>query len=789
MKVRLFYILLLLLPGPLLFGQLAKVELRITNPAEEVDPKLISVRVNKLSVPNRFENSSLLLRLPKGENIVHLSYTGFKRQDFILQIKGDTLIYFKFEQEATTLEEVKIQGQGIDLDAPQMSVERVSTKELLKLPILMGELDIQRGLQTLSGVSSVGEGANGLNIRGGSTDQNLLLIDNTPIYNPTHLFGLLSVVPSEAISRIDLYKGAIPVNYGGRIASVIDLKTADPSLEKLKVKGGAGLIASKLSIEAPIIKQKLSFQLVGRASFTSFLLHNFKNLRPFNGHFNELYGQLLFRPSDKDKLSLMHFNTYDFTSIEGVSIDPEINNSNVSEIAYRIENSALKWTHAFGNKKLFSNLILSQSRYRPSLNSPDSLLSVRVDNSILNQKASFNLLHNKAERQIEGGAEVQLNKIEAGNYFENHVNTFSLPLEKSLESAAYLNYQSPILGDKMKANLGLRYSWFLNLGPAVYREYSLSGNEITEESAKETVEISSHKAYHTYGGFEPRISLAYSLSEESSLKANLTVSRQYIQIVANNTTPLPVSRWKTSDQYLKPQVGKLYTFGYYRSSPSQKFSFSGEVYFRQTANYTDVKMGSNFLLKPFVETELLQGKNKAYGFETSLNRVFGQTTLNLNYTFSRSFNKIVGQSPYSEINSGNWYRSNFDRPHAFNVSLKIQQSPIHHFAFYFTFASGRPYTAPEGIVRLEGKNYPIYIDRNNARIPAYHRLDFSWLIENPRQGNRRLKGNWAFNVYNLYAHKNIYSIFFNNTIGALNAYKLSVFASAIPSLSYNFTFE
>ncbi len=771
------------------FSQNVVISFVIENSPEEVEPQYISVLVNG-NAPREMKvnKNSISLSRPPGFYKIVLSYTGFRNLTHLIDLKKDTLINARFYAETSELEQVTVNGRFSNMDRPVMGVERISVKELLKTPILMGELDIQRGLQTLPGVSSVGEGANGLNIRGGSTDQNLILLEGTPIYNPTHLFGLISVVPSEAVSGIDLHKGLIPVKYGGRIASVIDLKTPDPSDESLKLKGGIGLLASKFSIETPLINQKLSVKLAARSAFTGFMLNSFRNLKSYDGGFNEIYTKLLYKPGKQDRVSFMLFHTDDFTQVEGIPVNPEINTSNISRISYAMNNYSFKWNHSFASPGWFSNLTLSDASFSPSLSSPDSLIRIDVTNKIRSQSASFELILQKSNANYELGVESRLNRIEAGNYYENRVLKSSLPLEKSLESALFAAGEFDIT-PHLKTNLGLRYSFFHNLGPVVYRLYSTTGNEISEQFAGEQVTVTNNAAYNSYGGVEPRISLAYSITENSSVKAAFTMARQYIQILANNTTPLPVSRWKTSDIHLKPQVSKLYSVGYYRQSPLDGIAFSGELYYRLTTNFTDVKTGSDFLLEPFVETQLLQGLNKSVGLETSFEKVIDKSLLNLNYTYSRSFNKMAGESLEAQINLGEWYRSNFDRPHAFNANIKIQQSPIHHFSFSFTYSSGRPYTAPAGVVYLEGKNYPVYLNRNNARTPAYHRLDFSWLIENPKRTHKKYKSNWSFNVYNLYARKNVYSVFFNNSTGALKAYKLSVFASAIPSLSYNFTFE
>lgn len=771
-------------------SQKYEVVFELKNPSSEINSELINLKVNGTPTEKtQVDATRFKILLNQGQHSLLLTHIGFKTLEWQIDLYKNLKIQYKFDLETNTLDEVTVsQTKSIDIERPTIGLQKISIKELSKIPVLMGEIDIQRGLQTLPGVSSVGEGANGLNIRGGSSDQNLILLEGTPIYNPTHLFGLFSVIPSEAIGTIELYKGAIPTRFGGRVASVIDLRSKDPSLNQTIVQGGIGLIASKLAIETPIIKDKMAILVASRSCFTGFLLQGFRNLKQFDGGFNELFGKLIFKPSDSDKISVNFFGTNDFTKLIGIALNPEGNNSEDSEISYKISNFSTKWNHVFKNKKSFTNLLLSNATFTPKIESPDPNLTIAISNQVINRKANFELtLALPKENQIELGIETQLNEIQPANYFQNNDLVRQLPLEKSLESAIYSSFQAGF-GKKLKTDIGLRYSFFHNLGASTYRVYS-NANEPSEETVTGQNQVENNKVFNSYGGLEPRISLAYTLNNRSSLKANFTVARQYIQIVTNNTTPLPVSRWKTSDIYIKPQIGTMYSIGYFLDMENSKSTFSVESYYRFTQNYTDVKMGSNFLLKDNVETELLQGLNRAYGIETMYSKQFAASVLSMNYTYSRSFNKITGNTLFTQINSGEWYRSNFDRPHSLNAQIKIQQSAIHHFSFAFTFASGRPFTAPEGIVQLEGKDFPIYINRNNARIPAYHRVDFSWIINNPAQKQGKYQGNWAFNVYNLYARKNIYSVFYSNKIGSLKSYSLAVFASAIPSISYNFTFK
>ena len=768
-------------------AQKKEVAFQIENRGKDFIIDLIHATVDSVNYEKKIENDSVFtIRVDAQKHHFKLSYIGYSPWHLVLEVREDTSVICSFKPDVQTLNEVVVNtGSLFDRTRPEMGMQKISIEEMNKIPVLLGEIDIQRGLQTLPGVSSVGEGANGLNIRGGNVDQNLLLLDGNPIYNPTHLFGLFSVIPGEAIRSIDLYKGSVPVRFGGRAASVINIQSKEPSLQNIQMDGGLGLIASKLSLSAPLIKSKLGLFIAGRGSLTSGISKKIESLNRYQGSFSEVYTKMLFQPNQRNKLTFSYYGTTDHTTFYGINLNSEGNSAGSSEVSFSINNLALTWNRAFKNNSLFLNMAINQAEFKPLVRSPDSLITIQVENVIRKPRLSVEVIKFWSnQNEITFGGETGYNFIQPGIYSQNNEPIRSLTEERSLESALFFSWKMPPIS-KLNADIGLRYSIFNNLGPYIRREY-VNGDFPLEEEALTLQSYGKGKVFNTYQGLEPRITISYLLNKEASFKASYTVNRQYIQIIANNTTPLPISRWKTSDTFTKPQVSSQYAMGYYQEIGSGNLQLSAEAYFRKTHNITDVKMGSDFLMKSFVETELLQGVNKSYGLEFMLSKRVGNTIFVTNYTYNRSLNRITGNSLFTEINNGQWYASNMDRPHSLNANIKIQQSPIHHFSFAFTFSSGRPFTAPENLVRLEERVVPVYGNRNNERIPAYHRLDFGWTINNPSRRGKKYRGNWSFNVYNLYAHKNIYSVFFNNESGSVQAYRLSVFASAIPSLSYNF---
>ncbi len=724
-----------------------------------------------------------------GPHQIRITHLGFRTLSSDIVLSADTTLSFLMEQEFRDINEVSVISRRPDQNVKSVEIgkQSISINTLIKLPAVLGELDILRGLQMLPGVTSVGEGSNGLNIRGGNVDQNMMLLDGAPIYNPTHLFGLFSAIPQESIQSIDLYKGGIPSRFGGRISSVIDIAMKDPDLSSFRLDGGLGIVSSRLAADIPLVKDKMGIIIAGRASFNDFMLKWTENLKQKRASFFEGTVKYLWKINRNNTVTYSLYGTDDFIRLDNLSLNSEGSNAANTDIAYHNINHSFKWSHAFSSR-FSSQVTYVSTDYRPTLTSPELTKTVSVENGIQYRRGGVNLLFNPNEKQqYEAGIQAIHYRLSPGTRKENGAEILRLPDENSLEYAAYAESNLE-LSSKLSANIGLRASLFQNLGASVIRFYK-PGESITEDSFLEEKLIPRGEKYHSYRGLEPRLGIRYMLNESSSLKFGYNLMRQYIQIITNTTTPLPISRWKTSDHLLRPQVSNLVSLGYYRNFMDNLLEFSSEIYYRHTDHATDIRPGSDFLLKDFVETDLIQGINRSYGMELMLAKKQGRHNGWVNYTYSRTQNRVRGYSSEDEINQGHWYPSNFDKPHSFNASYTYDHTKTHTFALIFTFSSGRPYSKPEGLVVLEGKPYPIYLNRNLARIPAYHRLDFSWTIRNPSLREKKFKGTWNFTLYNLYWHKNVYSVYFQNRQGGLAAYKLSVFASIIPSLSYSFKFN
>jgi TonB dependent receptor/TonB-dependent Receptor Plug Domain len=644
----------------------------------------------------------------------------------------------------------------------------------------------------LPGVTSVGEASNGVNIRGGTTDQNLILLDEAPLFNPTHMFGLFSAFPSDAVSSFDLYKGNVPSRYGGRAAAVLDVSLANPTLTKARAVGAIGLVSNKLLIDVPLIKDKLGLLVAGRLSVNDWLLPIASSrLDGIKAKFADGTAKLFYKINNKNTLSLTAYNSIDFVQTNLLGGINNIN-STTTQYDYRTLNFSGKWLKVV-NDKLNIQTILVQSKYVPQTLLPElnTANKVKVYQDINWKQLRTNINYTKGKHNIETGADATYYLINPGELKPGKslaVSSIVTPKENGLELGGFFSDEFDVT-KRISVSAGLRYSNYSTFGASTYRIYK-PGAERIKSNMVDSVSFADGKLAKRYGGFEPRIGVNIVLNNESSIKLGYNSMRQYLQVISNTTTPIPTSRWKSSDPNIKPQISNLVSAGYFRNFDDNIYEFSSEAYYKTTDNIIDYKPGASFLLQKNIETELLQGKNKAYGIELMFSKKKGEFTGWINYTYARSLNKVKeGIANSQQINYGNWYATNYDRPNTINAAIVIAQTKMHDFSFNFTYSSGRPYTIPKAFIQSNGVTYPFYTDRNNARIPDYHRLDFSWNIYNPKNLHKKFKGNWNFTVYNLYGRKNAYSVFIRSTERVSTPYKLTIFGAPIPSLSYNFKFE
>lgn len=738
--------------------------------------------------------------LPTGQYKVTISYLGYRGELLQVDLSDDRLFRVSLEEEQEQLSEVVLTARNTyeRIERPQMGVVQLDTKELKKIPAALGEFDVLRGITLLAGINNAGEISNGLSIRGGSLDQNLILYDNAPIFNPTHLFGLFSVFTPDMVSEVDLYRANIPARYGGRIASVLDVKVKNPYVDKTKISGGIGLVSSRLSIETPLIKEKLLLSSGVRAGFTDFLFPLVsEELKNTKARFYDGTMKLLWLPKPNDQVYFTGFFSKDFYQIDLISKVENVNAEN-NQYDFLTLNGTLGWLHAFDNgADLKTSLV--HSDYKPKTIFPE----VGNDNEIVFESniryTSLMAEYSKVATdnfEYYGGIQANRYKIFPGELDPgtgNNINALSLEPENSYELSAFANTEFKPWND-LSISLGTRFTHFLFNGPytqAIYDETGVEQIAFSEFEKGENVK--------TYNGLEPRLGLSYTLDENTSIKASYARIYQYLQNVYNTTTPLPTSRWKTSDPYIQPQESDNYGLGLYKNFDDGNIEIAVEGYYRDTRNNLTYKPGADFFLEEFLEQDVVQGQGKAYGVELSLNKPLGAFNGWFNYTWSRSFMRSQNELLSDRINNNEWYPSDFDRPHVFNATMNYEGEKFHVWGFNFTYQTGRPYTAPNSIFTIDDIDVPLFIERNNARLRPYHRLDFSWKIKPSNNLNRRWIGDWTFTVYNLYSRKNPFNLYYAQRqdnvdsdvflASPLGTYELALMNSPLFSLTYNFVFK
>ncbi len=749
-------------------------------------------------------NGFFAVNLPKATYSLSVTYIGFKSYEQRVVLDNDMSLNIVLEESQEQLSKVILRAKNINdnIDSPQMGALQLKSEDIKKLPSALGEIDVLKGVTLLAGVNNAGDVSNGLSVRGGSLDQNLILYDHAPVFNPTHLFGLFSVFTPEVLSSVNLYRANIPSKYGGRVASVLDIKVKNPYVDKLKLSGGIGLVSTRFAVETPIIKDKLMLIAGTRAGLTDFLLPIFsKRLKNTKAKFGDATLKLMYLPTDKDQLTFTGFYSKDFYQLDLISKVQNVNAKN-NQYDFGMMNGTLNWLHSFNNKTSLRTILVG-SRYTPKILFPEVENPNKIEfQSRINYLSLISELKKDVDDSFDFTSGIQANKyvIEPGTLnpgSAESVRPVSLDSETSYELSGYLNANwRPI--DKLSVSAGLRYNHFMFLGPYTQATFDEGTGSITD-----TKEFGSGDLVKSYGGLEPRLGMSYKFNDKTSIKASYARVNQYLQNVYNSSTPIPTSRWKTSDINIKPQIGDTYGLGVYRNvmEDDRKLILGLEGYYRDVKNVLSYKPGADFFLQEFLERDVVQGIGKAYGVELSIKKPRGDVNGWINYTWSRSRLKSFNENLADRVNNNEWYPSDFDRTHVVNATLNLEGDKYNTFSFNFTGQTGRPYTAANAVVQVDNIDVPIFISRNNARLPVYHRLDLSWNIHfSGSKKNKRWKNDWTVTIYNVYSRKNPFNIYytqrtsekFNSPVfrdSPLGSFQLSAINSPLVSLTYNFKFQ
>ena len=799
------FLMFCLLCGGLLTAQTFPLKIVTTDAAERTALPFVNVQVVGTVIAGTSDaNGELTLTVPAGTFTLRASYLGYVDLEREVTLNnGQARLTLALEPTAAQLQTVTVSSDdaGNRLDRPVMGVERLSIEDIEVLPVALGEVDVFRGLQLMSGVNSAGEASNGLSVRGGTIDQNLVLFDGAPIFTPTHLFGLFSVFTPDAIGSVDLYRANIPARFGGRVSSVLDVRSRNPTSDKFKMQGGLGLVSSHLSVETPLTKnKKLKLLVGGRAGLNDFLFGLVERLKNTESRFVDGTIKLRYTANPNNIFTVSGFYSKDFYQIDIQNRFGGIV-SEANQNDYFTLNGSAEWLKIINERTNWQTQLVT-SNHRPKILFPQR----DSDNVIeFGSRIRYNSLRSIIDRTagdhlLTGGVQVVRYDLEPGELSPGgatSVRPVSIATEQALELSAFVEDEWSV-SDRFKVSAGLRFTQFTQLGPGEVRTYD---NDIllSEETLVSVEPTGSGDALQTYSGLEPRLGISFLATPQLSLKAAYARNRQYLQNIYNATTPLPSSRWKVSDNNVLPQTADLYSAGIFLTPGDGTYEFGLEGYYRTIDNLLEYKPGAEFFLNETVETDILQGEGQAYGVELGIKRRKGKVTGEFNYAYARSRNRVQGPDFLTSINRGEWYNGYFDQPHTFNTNLTYDDQRTHRLSLNFVVQSNRPYTVPNGFLNVENTPIPIFLERNNDRLPVYHRMDLSWTIHNPRMIKKRWVGDWTVTVYNLYGRDNAFNIYYEpRDRGAdaavfgsspLGSYKLTIFGAPIFSLTYSFKFE
>jgi hypothetical protein len=720
--------------------------------------------------------------LPRGSYQVQFSSIGYQTQTVTITLNEDMSLNMNLASEATLIQEIVISDKPIDENvvAIQMSKNSLNMNQVRKLPALFGEIDIIKNIQMLPGVISAGEGTTGFFVRGGSADQNLILIDEAPVYDPSHLFGLFSVFNADVIKDSELYKGGIPARFGGRLSSILDVRTKDGNNKETDVTGGIGTMASRVAVEGPLRKEKSSYIVSARRSYVDLFMKaaNEDNLV----HFYDLNAKVNWRQSNKNRYFVALYGGRDVFNF-------------ADDFGFQWGNmtGTFRWNHLF-NERLFSNVsvIVSNFDYKLELNDAVQGFAWTSDLQEASLKADLSYAIN-ATNELSFGYHLTSRRFSPGRIAPNTAGSIFDVVELehmfAIDQAPYISNHQRI-GDRVALEYGLRLSNFQYVGKGNVYLYEDPQDNI-DIVRTDTLSYGPLEPIKTYINLEPRISLRYLVSPGQSIKLSYYRMVQNTHLISAATVPIPFNTWNPSNYYLRPQVADQFAAGYFRNFSNNTYEFSLEAYYKSITNVTDFADNAEIFFNEDLSTEYRQGDAWACGAEVMVTKTKGSLTGMASYTLSKAMREIPG------VNLGREFHANYDRRHVFNAQAVYDVNTRWSLGANFTFSTGRPITLPAGKYEYGTYNPDVITERNGYLLPAFHRLDLSATFNPRRNQSRKWKGQWVFAVYNVYNRKNPFTIYTRtskdsegNSIGdgtqkeAVLIYLFPV----LPSITYNFKF-
>ncbi len=743
---------------------------RDANSGENLIAAVIRVRALNLSTySNNYGFYSI--SLPEGKHEIEISYVGYATKEEEIEVNSSKRHNFELVSNSSVIEEIVVTGKKEDdhVTSAQMGTLKFSMEELKNIPVLFGEKDVLKSIQLLPGVSSGGEGSANFYVRGGGGDQNLILLDEATVYNASHLMGFFSTFNSDAIKDANLYKGGIPAQYGGRISSVMDISMLDGNNKKFSAEGGIGLIASRLKLEGPIVKDKSSFMISGRRTYADLFLKFSSDDRAKRSklYFYDLNAKFNYKLNDRNTIYLSGYFGKD-----------DLGYSDLFAFDWGNSTATVRWNSII-NSQLFSNtsLIYSDFAYHVNVNSDDSKFRIASKIRNLNLKQDFSYYSND-NSTIRFGVNLLRQEIRPASISavdESDINSITIESRQGVEASAYISHDwKPF--EKLSLIYGLRLSDFMVMGPGTFYEFNEEGDATSESY------YGSGIAKH-YFNIEPRLSLSYAFNSSNSIKASFNRMTQNLHQLTNTTASLPTDQYMVSSMNVKPQISDQAALGYFRNFRDNTYEFSIETYYKFMDNQIDFRNGADLQANKQLEGELLYGIGRSYGAEFLMRKKKGKLNGWISYTLSKS------ERQFDQINDGTWFNARQDRTHDVSLVGIYQMSKKWTLGATFVYYTGNAITFPSGKYLIDGRTMFYYEERNGYRMPDYHRLDLSLTYE-PKNERKKFHSSWVFGVYNAYNRKNAYVIDFRENKENANiteAYKIALFG-AIPSVTWNFKF-
>lgn len=723
------------------------------------------------------------LQIPSGRQKLLIRGIGLKDTQRQVMLYGDGKLDIELEEQVYSLREITVTSEKLaNIQSTTLGVERIKIKDIKNIPTAFGEVDVIRIVMMLPGVKAVGEASSGFNVRGGSTDQNLILFNNGTIYNPTHMFGFFSAFNPDLVKDIELYKSSIPAKYGGRISSVLEINAREGNKKKFEGSVSLGLLTSRITLEGPI-GEKTSFIAGGRTTYSDWMLNLLPEKSGYkdgNAGFYDLNLILDHKFSDNDNLYLSGYYSHDRFRFDADE-----------RYGYTNANGSAKWRHLF-NSQLTSTFTGGYDHYAYNTKTSENPTEAYALSFAINQvfgKLDFTAYMNE-KHTLDFGASTIYYNLNPGKYMPNDPESLVKPdkiqKEQAFESSLYIADRWDI-SPALSVNAGIRYAMFNAVGPRTYNLYD--PNKLPDETTiTSTKEISGFKAIKTYHSPEFRLSARYAFNNDLSVKAGVNTLGQFIHKLSNTTIMSPTDTWKLSDVNIKPQKGMQVAAGLYKNFADNTIETSIEGYYKWMKDYLDYRSGAQLMMNHHIETDVISTKGKAYGVEVMLKKTQGKLNGWLSYAYSKTMLKQDNSFVSKPVNKGDWYPADYDKPHEIKFAGNYKFTQRYSVSLNCEYSTGRPITVPTSKYEYSGGEFVYYSERNQYRIPDFFRTDLSFNIEPSHHLTLLTHSYISIGVYNLTGRKNAYSVYYVSEDGVLNGYKMAIFGAPIPYVSYNIKF-